>query len=214
MPGVFQFRTFLSVVFIFRPSSNLWNSFFYVVYPFDFSVMIYSFRYFAPKLFCFLTSGCCYAFTHSPQSSWPNFVLVWEYFVFLHCLILCWYIFSLPSFASTFLLILSSCIVCSVLLWSFCPNIFSHFSCFSVFPFLKICISVSHYYYCYSLRVFTQVYLVFFFFSGVSLIATFLWCPGHFSVCYFLLICYFFQVIWNFFYGSDNNQYHFHFHIS
>ena len=46
---------------------------FYVVYPFGFFIIIFSFSYFAPKSFCLLASGCWYGFTHFPPNCWQDF---------------------------------------------------------------------------------------------------------------------------------------------
>ena len=74
--------------------------------------MFSSFPYFAPKMFCFLVTRllvCLRAFI--PYLLVNFFPYFGNVLFFLYCLILSRYFFSLPSFASTFGLISSNCIV-------------------------------------------------------------------------------------------------------
>ena len=99
---------------------------------------------------CFASFASSYwqIFTHSP----PTFLsLFWNVLFCLICLILSPYLLSLPSFASTFWFISSSCIVCSscVTLLISSQHILSFFLCLCIFycchRFL-ICVSslISH----------------------------------------------------------------------
>ena len=59
-----------------------------------------------------LASSCWYAFVSSPSSCWLNFLSLFRNVLFcLYCFTLSWYLFNLPSFASSFWFISSSCIV-------------------------------------------------------------------------------------------------------
>ena len=68
---------------------------------------------FAPNCFVSLSSGCWYVFVHYLRTSWLNFLSIcWNVLFCLYGLILSWYIFSLPSFISTFWFISLRYIVC------------------------------------------------------------------------------------------------------
>ena len=55
------------------------------------------------NLFAFLVSGCWYDFAQFCPYCWKNiFSFFWNVLFCLYCLVLSWYLFSLPSFASFF----------------------------------------------------------------------------------------------------------------
>ena len=68
-----------------------------------------------------MASGCWYVFESPLPICWQNCLSSFRKILFcLHCFTLCRYLFNLPSFASTFWFISSSCIViCSCVAWSF-----------------------------------------------------------------------------------------------
>ena len=133
-------------IFALDASSRSSDSFPPWYYPFGFSFMLSSFSYFTSKLFCFLVIRllwCIRAF--SPLVAGRIFFpLFWDVPFCLYYLILFWYLFSLPSFASTFRFISSSCIVCSICCVAF------FFSCCQVPLFYLILISFA----CYSSLLF------------------------------------------------------------
>ena len=120
-PGVLQFNIFLVFLWMnwidFSPSVLLHFSYF--SYPFGFSVMFYLFLYFAPKLFCSLSSGCWYIFVHSSLRFF--FSLFWNILFGMYYFILSRYLFCLPSFASNFWFISSSCFTCVAFSFCFFP---------------------------------------------------------------------------------------------
>ena len=88
--------------------------FFHFVNPFGFFIMISPFPYFAPKLFCFPCLRLLVCLARSLFIRWKNFLsLFWNALFCQYCLILCWYLFNLPPFASTLWFISSSFIVSS-----------------------------------------------------------------------------------------------------
>ena len=114
---------------------------------FGFSVMISTFTYFVPKLFCFpCIRLLVYLRVFSPYLLVEFSIVVLECPVCLYCLILSRYLFSLPSFTSTFWCIASSCIVCSnrVALLFLSQHILAFFFCLRIFVCCRsflICIS-------------------------------------------------------------------------
>ena len=108
---------------------------------------------FTPKLFSFsyIRLLVCFRVISSNLLVEFSFVVL-ECSVFLYCFTLCLYLFNLPSFASTFWFISSSCIVIFlVLLFHFVPTRSRVFLClfsFACFHSFLICVS-SHYYYYY-----------------------------------------------------------------
>ena len=137
-PGVFQFDIFCAFFcvnqgyFCFRAFFQTLQLFFCVVYQFCFSVMISTFQYFVPNCLASLTfdCGCLLIFS--------AYLLEEFSFVVLECtvlsvLFLYRYLFSLPSFASTFLSPRVVSFVLLILLCFFRPDIFSRFSFFLVF---------------------------------------------------------------------------------
>ena len=77
-----------------------------------FSLMLSSFTYLSQNLFCFLFIWLLFVFAHSSPYLLVEFFVVFECSVYPYFFILSRYIFSLPSFVSTFWFIFSSCIVC------------------------------------------------------------------------------------------------------
>ena len=81
---------------------------FHVVYPFGFFVMISQFPYFAPKFFCISRIQLLLLHPFSPYLLVEFFSLFWNILFCLYCLVLSWYLFTLPSFASINLIFRSS----------------------------------------------------------------------------------------------------------
>ena len=85
---------------------RLRSFFFHVAYPFGFSVILSSFPYFAPNLFCFLIIRlliCIGAFT--PYFLIEFFSLFWNVLFCFYCFILSRYLFSFHSFVSNFVIV-------------------------------------------------------------------------------------------------------------
>ena len=128
-------------IFAFGPSLSTSNFFPHVAYLFSFSVMFSSLPYFAPKLFCFFIIRLLVCLRAISLCLLVElFSLFWNVLFCLYCFILSQYLFSLPSFASSFWFISSSCFICFTCVAFFysCPNIFQCFPL--VFSFLLVVI--------------------------------------------------------------------------
>ena len=98
-------------IFAFSPSSSLSNSFPMLFTHSAFFLMFSSFLYFAPKLICFLVIRSLVSSYNLPLLAGRIFLVVLDRLFCLNCFTLSRNLFSIPSFATTFWFISSSCIV-------------------------------------------------------------------------------------------------------
>ena len=118
-PGVFQFDIFLRVVLsksmcisIFGSSSSPSNSLVILFIHSSFLLCFFGCHILVQNRSVSFASSCWYVFVSSPPSWWENFLsLFWNVLFCLYCFTLCRYLFNLPSFASAFYFISSSCVV-------------------------------------------------------------------------------------------------------
>ena len=117
-PGVFQFVSFWVLlsesrcIFTIGPPLSP-NSFPTLLIHSAFLLCSLRSYIFLQNCFVSLSSSWWYAFVQSaPYFLVELFSLFWNILFYLYCLILSRYLFSLPSFVSTFWFISSSCIVC------------------------------------------------------------------------------------------------------
>ena len=146
MPGVFQFRSFSSValsesrcIFPLELSSSPCNSFFMSFIHSGFLLCSLRSNIFLQNCFISYAFSCLYVFVYSPPTCGQNFFFfryLWISFFFffcLYCLTLSQYLFSFPSFASTFWLVPTNSIFVFVLLAALIYYFYSYwFPCFSL----------------------------------------------------------------------------------
>ena len=114
----------LMCISVFGPSSTSSNPFVILFIHSVFSLCFLGCHILVQNCSVSIASSYWYVFVSSP--TWQNFLsLFWNVLFCLYCFTLCQYLFNLPSFASTFWFISSSCIVIFfVLLLSFCLYMF------------------------------------------------------------------------------------------
>ena len=117
------------------PSSSPSSSLVILFIHSAFSLCFFSCYIFVQNRSVYFASGCWYVFVSLPPNCWSNFLsLFWKVLFCLYCFTLCRYVFNLPSFASTFCFISSSCTV----IFSCVASSFFFPAYFSASLFLKI----------------------------------------------------------------------------